>query len=743
MRLTRLRVLFPAAIIVVVAAPWLVMSCVKPLVGTPSRTTPVVLISIDTLRSDHLPAYGYKEVATPNIDALRADSILYERAYSQVPLTLPSHASILTGMLPGDHGVRDNIGFRLNAKIPTVQELLKKNGYATGAAVSAFVLRHETGIARGFDFFDDDVQPIAGQTVIGRVQRDGHDTWVTSQKWLDAHLDRPFFFFLHLYDPHTPYTPPEPYFSRYSNHYDGEIAYSDSVLGELIADLKRHGVYDKALIILLSDHGEGLNEHGEEEHGMFLYREALQVPLLVKLPRSRKRGATVRTPVELVDVFPTILDLTATPRPTTGHRVGESLLDFLKGGPNRPIYAETYYPKFHFGWSDLHSLIEGNEHFIRAPKPELYDLASDPAENKNTVESNRRSYAEMRAAIEGFVKEASAPTNIDPEEAARLAALGYVGSTVTTKEGEQLRDPKDMLGAFHDIRVAYTEYREGDEEKALTLTNHLLEENAQITDLWDLKAKILWKMGRQKASLEAAKEGLRHVPGAIALLYDVANLAFTMGDLETAEQHAEIAVKIEPGEAHEIMARIALRRGQTDKAVEEAKAAVQTAHDPTSMLMMLATIEKARGNMVAALEYIDRAAEQVSHKKPPKLEGLHLDRGDVLARLGRTDEAEREFRAEMADFPDASDAYASLIVLLATQHRLDEASQVVFQAVKAIPEPHTYAVVAETLTAIGDTNGAMFWVARGLRQFPADGELRAMPARVRAAAPLLRKQLLN
>jgi arylsulfatase A-like enzyme/predicted Zn-dependent protease len=726
-------------------------SCGRSSVGTPSRTTPVVLISIDTLRSDHLPAYGYNGVATPNIDALRADSILYERAYSQVPLTLPSHTTIFTGMLPGDNGVRDNVGYRVDPKIPTIQGLLKKNGYVTGAAVSAFVLRHETGIANGFDFFDDDVEPLKENepsnlpAVIGRVQREGHDTLVAGQKWLDAHADQPFFFFLHLYDPHTPYTPPEPYFSRYRNHYDGEIAYSDSVVGDLIADLKRHGVYDKALIILLSDHGEGLNEHGEEEHGLFLYREALQVPLMVKLPNSRKAGATVKTPVELVDVFPTILDRTATPLPAGGHRAGQSLLSFLDGkGAPRAIYSETYYPKFHFGWSDLHSLIDGNDHYIRAPKPELYDLASDPGEKNNTLQSNRRAYVKMRTAIESFVQQASAPSNIDPEEAAKLAALGYVGSTAATKEGEALPDPKDELGAFQDIRIAFTDYRAGNEEKALALTNHLLESNAQITDLWDLKSKILWKMNREKEAVEAGKDGLRHVPGAIALLYDVANLAFSMGDLDTAQQHAEIAVAIEPGEAHQILARIALKRNQIDKAESEAKAAVAAAHDPTAMLMMLATIEKAKGNLPAALTYLDQAADRVSRHNPPQLAGLHLSRGDLLARLGRGEEAEREFRAEIADFPKtSSDAYASLIMLLATERRLDEATKLVFEAIKAVPQPHTYAVVAETLAAIGDMNGAMFWIGQGLHQYPSDGELRAMPARVRAAAPALRKQLTN
>ena len=208
-------------------------------------------------------------------------------------------------------------------------------------------------------------------------------------------------------------------------------------------------------------------------------------------------------------------------------------------------------------------MIEGNDHFIRAPQAELYDLAADPAEKKNVLQENRRAYVRLRDAIEPFVREASAPTMIDPEEAAKLAALGYVGSTVDTSSGAPLPDPKSMMGAFHDIRVAYTLYRDGKEPEALQLTNQLLTSNAQITDLWDLKSKILFKMGRERDSIEAAKDGLRHVPTAIALLFDVANLALKMGDLDTAQQHAEIAVKIEPGEAHEILGRIWLRAGTT------------------------------------------------------------------------------------------------------------------------------------------------------------------------------------
>jgi arylsulfatase A-like enzyme/Tfp pilus assembly protein PilF len=723
-------------VFLLIAAPF-VLSCNRSSIGSPSSSTPVILISIDTLRSDHLPAYGYKGVATPAIDALRADSILYERAYSHVPMTLPSHVSLLTGMLPSDTGIRDNVGNRLSGSIPTIAELLKKNGYATGAAVSAFILRRETGVDHGFDFFDDSAKQVGTSIALGRIQRIGGDTWHAARGWLDKQGERPFFLFLHLYDPHTPYEPPEPFFSRYPNHYDGEIAYSDSVVGDLIADLKEKGIYDKALIILLSDHGEGLNEHGEEEHGMFLYREALQVPLLVKLPKSRRGGASVSVPVQLVDVFPTILERTATPVPKTGHRPGQSLLTFLDGGPTRQIYSETFYPRLHFGWSDMHSLIEGNDHFIRAPQPELYNLAADPAEKKNLVDGDRRTYTRMRAAIEPFVKEAATPTGFDPEEMAKLAALGYVGSTVATHTGQALPDPKTRLETFHRIRLAYTYFEDNKEPEALQLVNELLAENAQMVDLWDMKAKILYRLGQREEALATAKEGLRQNPGSIALLFAVANLSLGMGDLDAAQQHAEIAAKVEPGQAHEILARIWIERHNPDRAEQEAKLAMQTVIDPTTELMILGGVEMDRQNYKKALEYLDAAADRVKGKTPPRLKNLHLTRGDALARLGRNEEAEREFRGEIVDFPADPRPYSSLIMLLATERRLDEATRLVFDAIKASPEPHTYVVIAETLKAIGDDRGAMFWTDQGLQHFPQSAELRELPKRLAKVSPLL------
>ncbi|HEY3054009.1 MAG TPA: tetratricopeptide repeat protein, partial [Thermoanaerobaculia bacterium] len=358
-----------------------------------------------------------------------------------------------------------------------------------------------------------------------------------------------------------------------------------------------------------------------------------------------------------------------------------------------------------------------------------YDLAADPAEKRNTFEQNRRAYVRLRVAVEPYVRETATPANIDPEEAAKLAALGYVGSTVTTQPGQALPDPKASMGVLHDIRQAFTWYRNGNEEDALRLTNKLLATNSQIGDLWDLKFKILEKMGRERDAIEAAKEGLRHVPSESALLLDVAKGSMQIGDLDAAQQHAELAVKTFPSKAHEILAHVWARRGDQNRAEGEAKLSLETASDPTPPLMQLAEIEKQRGNLQAALAYLDRAVEK-TRRKPAPPENLHLARGDLLARLGRAGEAEQEFRYEIAHFPSSPNAYSSLILLLASNQRTAEATQLVFDVVKAAPSAHTYVVVSETLKAIGDDRGALYWAYQGLQRYPTDAEIRDLPKRL-------------
>src|SRR5438552_12484926 len=291
--------------------------------------SPVILISIDTLRSDHLPAYGYGKIETPALDAFARDSILYKHAYAHCPLTLVSHASVFTGLLPAEHGIRDNLGYDLNKNVKTIAELMKRKGYATGGAVSAIVLRGGTGIKRGFDFWDDDIDIDPNFLSMGRAQRKGDETREIAQKWISEHQSLPLFFFFHIYEPHTPYDPT----------YDADVVAADAVVGRFLSFLREQSIYDRATIILLSDHGEGLGDHGEDEHGILLYREALQVPLMLKLPREAQKGMSVSAPVELIDIYPTIAGAFGPVKSK-----GRSLLDTAnaKVAETRDIYSETY-----------------------------------------------------------------------------------------------------------------------------------------------------------------------------------------------------------------------------------------------------------------------------------------------------------------------------------------------------------------------------------------------------------------
>ena len=306
----------------------------------PLRVTgPIILISIDTLRADRLPVYGYTELDTPAIDALAADGVVFEHAYSHAPQTLPAHTSMFTGKLPVEHAVRDNLGFSVDDEETLLPDLLAAQGYVSAAVVSSYVLRTEVGLARAFDVYDDKMPVASPGMSIGQVQRDGADSLAVAERWLDTTGASPFFLFLHLYDPHKPYSPPDR-FAHYGP-YNGEIAYADEIVGQLFDSLRARGLYDDALIILLSDHGEGLADHGEEEHGIFLYDEAIRVPFIVKQPGSRAAGLRVPNPVQHIDLLPTLLDLVGA-EPIAELR-GRSLRPLLEGDREpwpRPVHLQ-------------------------------------------------------------------------------------------------------------------------------------------------------------------------------------------------------------------------------------------------------------------------------------------------------------------------------------------------------------------------------------------------------------------
>jgi arylsulfatase A-like enzyme/Flp pilus assembly protein TadD len=692
--------------------------------SAPAKDTPVFIISIDTLRSDHLPVYGYKGVETPQIDAFRADAVLYERAYSHTPLTLPSHASLLTGVLPAAHGVRDNTGYQLAKNVSTVGEVLRGRGYTTGAAVSTFVLRKQTGIDRGFDFFDDSVVPLNPTArTISTMQRDGEETLRIASEWIGKQT-KPVFFLFHLYEPHMPYTAPEPHRSRYSNGYDAEIARADEIVGRFLDLLKQRGLYERSLVILLSDHGEGLGDHGEDEHGTFLYREAIQVPLLVKYPDSKFSGHTIAAPVQLIDVVPTIFERVGATPPAS--LPGRSLATFLVDDKSewRKVYSETWYPRFHYGWSDQHSLIDGKHHYIHSTRAELFDLQKDAGEKNNILEQDRRTYFAMKKAIEPLIQEAAAPAPADREEAAKLAALGYLGSTVQTKPGEVLPDPKDNLGVIADTSEAFALFQKRRYAEVLPIVERLLAANPLILDLWDLKSKTLARRGQLAEAIQASKEGLKLSPNASYLAADVATMQVELGNFDDAEAHAELVLAADPSKAHDLLARIAIGRKDYVRAEAEARKAMDLAKEKIAPLMTMAMIQREKGNVDEALRLLNQAVSK--KKEREQIESLFFLRGDVLARLGRVEEAERDFRQEIDLFPGDQPAYRNLTLLLVASGRIPEATALIRKLIAEAPVPASYHTVCQVLDTVGDARGVRYWARQGLARFPNDATLRRL-----------------
>ena len=349
---------------------------------------PVILVVIDTLRADRLPVYGYTAGRAPVLAAFAREAVVFDRAYAHAPQTLPSHASMFTGRLPFEHKVRDNLGFTLSDGTATLASMFKAAGYATGGFVSAYVLRPETGIGQGFDVYDARFPAMAADRSAAQVQRSGPQTLAAAEAWLKGITSDRFFLFLHLYEPHTPYRAPERFADLAA--YDGEVAFADEIVGNLFSTLKARGWYDTATIVVLSDHGEGLGDHIEEEHGLFLYDEVVRVPWIMRLPHAQSAGRRVRDPVQHIDLVPTLAAAARLEVPA-GLR-GRDLAVAASGrGTLAPqgIYAEALYPYYHFGWSELLSLTDDRYRYIKAPREELYDLERDPGERTNLAKRAR------------------------------------------------------------------------------------------------------------------------------------------------------------------------------------------------------------------------------------------------------------------------------------------------------------------------------------------------------------------
>lgn len=663
--------------------------------GGPRARPNVVLISIDTLRADRLPAYGYATGSTPALDALARDGVRFDAAYANYPLTLPSHVSLFTGLLPPRHGVRDNVGYRLDGVAhPTLAARLRADGYRTGGFVSAYVLRRDTGVADGFEAYD---APGIGKQreALDLAQRSGFETLAAARAWLASQGPAPFFLFLHLYEPHAPYVPPEPYRSRLPDPYDGEVATADAVVGGLLADLRARDLYDGALIALVSDHGEGLGDHGESKHGIFLYRSTLHVPMLIKLPAGRRAGEAVAAPVELVDLPNTLLTAVGLdPDPRLDG------IDALGRVPvERGIYAETFYPRLHFGWSDLRAWTEARWSLVDGPAAELFDLAADPGQEQNRIETERRQATRMRAEIAERDAPLAAPAATDAETARKLAALGYL--TGSADPGGRLPDPRTERDLLRDLESGADAYFAGDDERALELLGRVVERNAGMRDVWGILARILDRQGRPREALAAWDRllELSHGDPDVALLVGERHLA--QGDVARARALAEIAAAQHPEKADELFAEIDLAEGreaEADARLERVLAAGDASEVTRRRLGLKAL---AAGNAARALEILS----------PLEAEGG--PESWILLALARAETGSGQEGVELlararAAAPSEAAFFENLGVAMLRMGRLDRAAAALEECVRRAPETASaWNALGVARSGLGQADGAI------------------------------------
>lgn len=656
-----------ARLILLAAIPALLIGGSSPPASVQARPS-VLLITLDTVRADHLGCYGDVRSQTPNIDRLASESVRFANAYTQAPITLPSHAVILTSTYPMFNGVRDFTSHGLPRGIPTLAELLRRHGYATGAFVSSFALDSMWGLNRGFDVYDDRV----GQDTVHAgdpflLMRSGDRTTDRLLEWLDRNGSQPFFAWLHLYDAHSPYRSPPAYRARFPGRpYDAAIAFEDTQVGRVLARLRARSLYRNTLIVLTSDHGESLGEHGESEHGFFVYNATLHVPLIVhwpehwpgQPPQSVLKDPAPSVPVSTLDIAPTIAQACAVPTTESASFQGHSLGRWLRPGvvPHDHVYAESYYPRDSFGWSELRCLVTSRFKYIAAPHPELYDLARDPMERVNLIASNAAvaaSLGEELAAIEqryaGPPQRPPAP--LDAETLEKLKSLGYLSYTAGSHPGGKaanLADPKDKIGVLNQIlhSTDLTRLRQYAEADDAWRRLEQAEPHLYVIPFERGENAIAW--GKPEAAVAEFRKSL-----ALNSTFDQALLGLGRADFATGQDSQaasafELALRLNPRQpaAGLALAQVYWRTNELEKA-----------------RAMLATLVQAH---------------------PDSAEG-HTDRGITLVKLGQYREALPEIQRGIAlGYRDAV-AYNYLGIALADVGRGAQAVGAYEQAVRLDP----------------------------------------------------------
>ena len=603
---------------------------------------------------------------TPNLDAMAKQAIVFSQAYSHVPITTASHTTILTGTYPQFNHVTD-FGIPLSPKLPYLPDLLHQHGYHTGAFVGSLILDPLDGTApgfdRGFDVYDANFHLRRhGADRYKTVERRAGDVVQHALAWLSQVPDGPFFLWVHLYDAHDPYNPPEPYKSKYASQpYDGEIAYADSAVGKLLDALRKHGLYDETMIAVMADHGESLGAHGENTHGIFLYDETLHVPLVIKLPLNRSAGKQIETRVGLVDVTPTLLQESGIASPKEVQ--GESLIKMLKPAAvngkspateDRPAYAETDYPHRAFGWSSLRALRTGKYLYIQAPDRELYDRLSDPGAQRNLAAESKAVADTMSFKLNEFREKTSQTlfelAKPDPEQAKKLQALGYVGSDPAAPHDDKMLggvDPKTRIEVSNLLHDAMFDVEDARYEEAVPLLERVLKEQPEMP-------VANMQFGMAEARLKNYDQALGPLEKAVKLMpdngmghYELGLALFETGDWKAAAPEFEAAVEHAPrwADAHFSLAAVYARIDRVPEALAELDTTLNLTPDHYRANLLRGRILSLQGNPSGALPNLEKATQV-----QPDSREAHVFLAEAYAQLGRVLDAQRE-RAAAQSLP--------------------------------------------------------------------------------------------
>jgi choline-sulfatase len=626
----------------------------------PAPQVNVVVITIDTLRPDHLGCYGYKQIHTPHIDGLAAESARFLRAYTPVPVTLPAHTAIFTGTYPTLSGMHDFSGNKLNPSQPTLATVLKQRGYVTGAVVGSAVLDSRFGLNQGFDFYYDhfDFNRLQ-ESNLEEMERPGNVVADLALDWLGKNYRNKFFLWVHLYDPHFPYRPPAPFSEQYKDRlYDGEIAFADAQVGRLIAFLKAKDLYRNTLIVLSGDHGESLGEHGEKTHGFFIYNATLHVPLLIHLPEERT-GKTISELVSLTDLMPTIL--AALKEDVPAQVQGRSLLALLapnKSNDSRKLYAETFLPRLHFNWSELRSVETENYQFIEAPKPELYDLSKDPEETRNLYPGKKAVAEELRASLSKLIHQYSADqelaekTGLDPALMERLKSLGYAGFSGggnSATAASALPDPKDRVAVYELISDAIADSQHG----------------------------------KYESSVQKLTEAIKTEENSVPVHYLLGLNYYRLRDFPKAVEEFQRVLQLSPDYALAVfqLGLALARTGDLDRAIKMLQHALE----------LDATNFSAAYNLGAAYAKKQMAPEAVAAfretvRLAPQYAAGHRALGELLLYEGQADESLAELRQAEGLDPSDPGTHAALAKTLSAMHMDAEAGEEMRKAQQGRPQ---------------------------------------------------------